>query len=658
VVVAALAPGNQVLKTCGRSDNICSYGGFVPGSQATRRNMNPDALLSVVAIIINVELGLFVISRGPRQRVNRIFLAITAMLTIWGVGELVMRTASTSSVVLLGAKISTFGWAFIGPVFVHFTLAITDRDALLKKWWIYVMLYAPGAALLAMTLWTKLIYVGFGPKSQQFLERSGSLRLYSKLFVFVMLLIGVVILVTFWRRSSDPIARERAGFVTIAALVPIVGASFTDLLIPAINVRQPVNTLTFSVITAAIIAYAVTRRGIMSTRLAAVGGTIISMIRDPVFILDPAGNIDTVNAMAGDFTGYSQKELLGSTMEKLLAEKDREHHLTSRLSDSLEISETTELVLASGESVPVTISSGPLLQHSGKQIGSVVMIHDLRQTMALLRAEEEARLALIEADIQRQHSQTLRDVIDVAAHELLHPATIFKGYADVLKNFWEKLGREKIDESLAAIDATADRLTGLAATLNFASYIESGTMRLDYEEVQPLMLIEARIAKNRVLHPDNVFVFESGIEDLTIRADPDKIESVLGALIDNAVKFSPEGSRVDIGFERVGNEAIFSVADRGSGIPHQQKQQVFERFHQVDDILHHSLPGMGLGLFIAKSVVDAHDGWIKVEARDGGGSIFTFGIPTGVASRRGPEPIPEEMVYGKIEEGQTDVTAV
>jgi hypothetical protein len=64
--------------------------------------MNADALLSLIAIIINVELGLFVISRGPRLRVNRIFLGITSMLTIWGVGELVMRTAASPSIVLLG----------------------------------------------------------------------------------------------------------------------------------------------------------------------------------------------------------------------------------------------------------------------------------------------------------------------------------------------------------------------------------------------------------------------------------------------------------------------------------------------------------------------------------------------------------------------------
>jgi signal transduction histidine kinase len=115
---------------------------------------------------------------------------------------------------------------------------------------------------------------------------------------------------------------------------------------------------------------------------------------------------------------------------------------------------------------------------------------------------------------------------------------------------------------------------------------------------------------------------------------------------------------VDILFERTDGEVVFSVADRGRGIPARQKQLVFERFHQVDDIMHHSLPGMGLGLFIAKTVVDAHGGWIKVEDRSGGGSVFSFGVPAIAARRRGAQPIPEEMFHGEADEGRPDASAV
>jgi PAS domain S-box-containing protein len=606
--------------------------------------MNADAILSVIAIIVNIELGLFVISRGPRLRVNRIFLGITSLFTIWGIGELVTRAAGSAAIVLLGARISAFGWAFIGSVFVHFALAVTNRERLLEKWWTYALIYAPGAVLLVLTLATHLIYIGFGPGSKGFPEISGSLRLYSKIFVFVMLFIGIAILVSFWRKTSDPTARERAGFIIIAALVPMLGGVVTDVIIPAVNVRQPVNALTLSTITAAIIAFAVTRRGIMSTRLAAVGGTIITMMLDPVFILDASGSIETVNPMAVEFTGYAAGELRGSTMDKLIADEDGALDLARKISGSDEASRTAELVVKSGERVPVVVSSGPLVQHAGKQIGSVVLVHDMRETLTLIRAEEEAKLAVIEADIQRRHSEELRDIIDVAAHELRHPATVFKGYANILTEFWEKLDRKRINESLDAIDKTADRLTKLASTLIDASFIESGSIQLEYCDVQPLRLIEESVEKVRAWNPDTEFVYQVGLDNNVFSADMEKMQVVLAALLDNAVKFSPEGSPVDIWFERTDGDVVFSVADRGCGVPPEHRERIFERFYQVEDTLHHSSTGMGLGLYVAKMMIDSLNGWITVEDRSGGGTVFSFGVPATASTRQAVPPIPEALI--------------
>jgi PAS domain S-box-containing protein len=556
----------------------------------------------------------------------------------------VTRAAGSAAIVLLGARISAFGWTFIGSVFVHFALAITNRERLLEKWWTYALIYAPGAVLLVLTLATHLIYIGFGPGSKGFPEISGSLRLYSKIFVFVMLFIGIAILVSFWRKTSDPTARERAGFIIIAALVPMLGGVVTDVIIPAVNVRQPVNALTLSTITAAIIAFAVTRRGIMSTRLAAVGGTIITMMLDPVFILDASGSIETVNPMAVEFTGYAAGELRGSTMDKLIADEDGALDLARKISGSDEASRTAELVVKSGERVPVVVSSGPLVQHAGKQIGSVVLVHDMRETLTLIRAEEEAKLAVIEADIQRRHSEELRDIIDVAAHELRHPATVFKGYANILTEFWEKLDRKRINESLDAIDKTADRLTKLASTLIDASFIESGSIQLEYCDVQPLRLIEESVEKVRAWNPDTEFVYQVGLDNNVFSADMEKMQVVLAALLDNAVKFSPEGSPVDIWFERTDGDVVFSVADRGCGVPPEHRERIFERFYQVEDTLHHSSTGMGLGLYVAKMMIDSLNGWITVEDRSGGGTVFSFGVPATASTRQAVPPIPEALI--------------
>ena len=74
------------------------------------------------------------------------------------------------------------------------------------------------------------------------------------------------------------------------------------------------------------------------------------------------------------------------------------------------------------------------------------------------------------------------------------------------------------------------------------------------------------------------------------------------------------------------------MADRGSGIPEDDRERVFERFYQVEDADHHSIPGIGLGLYIARSIMEAHGGWIRVEPREGGGSVFSFGVPNSPCS--------------------------
>jgi signal transduction histidine kinase len=113
-----------------------------------------------------------------------------------------------------------------------------------------------------------------------------------------------------------------------------------------------------------------------------------------------------------------------------------------------------------------------------------------------------------------------------------------------------------------------------------------------------------------------------------IEVDPRQVQEVLAILIDNALKFSPEGSEVKAWYEQDVSQTTFFVADRGPGVPDEDRQKIFERFYQVEGVQHHSKPGLGLGLYVAKRFVEAHGGSIELESRDGGGSLFSFTIPS------------------------------
>ncbi|MCX6000854.1 MAG: ATP-binding protein [Chloroflexi bacterium] len=112
-------------------------------------------------------------------------------------------------------------------------------------------------------------------------------------------------------------------------------------------------------------------------------------------------------------------------------------------------------------------------------------------------------------------------------------------------------------------------------------------------------------------------------------ADPERIVEVLTNLVDNAVKFSPQGGRIEIGGQVSGGEVFITVADEGIGISRRDQEQVFERFYRVDDSSARPTQGTGLGLYICKMLVEAHGGRIRVESEIGRGSCFTFTLPMG-----------------------------
>jgi signal transduction histidine kinase len=114
-----------------------------------------------------------------------------------------------------------------------------------------------------------------------------------------------------------------------------------------------------------------------------------------------------------------------------------------------------------------------------------------------------------------------------------------------------------------------------------------------------------------------------------VLGDPERIEEVLMNLIENAMRFSPRGGIITIKGETLGNEVSVTVADEGIGIPLRDQERIFERFYKVEDSLAKPTQGTGLGLYIGKTIIEAHGGRIWVESELGKGSRFTFTLPMG-----------------------------
>ncbi|NPV59992.1 MAG: PAS domain S-box protein [Actinobacteria bacterium] len=249
--------------------------------------------------------------------------------------------------------------------------------------------------------------------------------------------------------------------------------------------------------------------------------------------------------------------------------------------------------------------------------------------------EEEIELAgmlaqAVSVEQERlDREEDLKDFIDVASHELRHPITVIKGYAQTLRELWPNIPSEKRLELLEAVEHGADRLERLVKELLDLSRIERGYFPLRREEVpvEPLLRAAAAELSNRgYLHVVNVV---SRVGEDKVIADGDRLSLLLSILLDNAAKYSPQGSDIDLMVEERDAGLLFSVMDRGIGVPEGERERIFERFYQVEDALHHSIPGMGVGLYIARDIVESHGGRIWCEAREGGGTTFNFIIPRG-----------------------------
>ncbi|HEX4323292.1 MAG TPA: ATP-binding protein [Gaiellaceae bacterium] len=233
------------------------------------------------------------------------------------------------------------------------------------------------------------------------------------------------------------------------------------------------------------------------------------------------------------------------------------------------------------------------------------------------RVEELARLSQLRADF-----------VSLVSHELRSPMAAVIGAARTLQDRWRMLSAAQRESFLALIGDETARLAELVADVLDTSRIEAGTFSYRFEEVDLGRVVDEAI-ETAVLAQQEVPVVASVHGAIpTIRGDHARLRQVLGNLIENAVKYSPEGAEVRVA-AAAGNGAVrISVRDAGPGIPRDQQARIFEKFGRAE-VEGGSKPGTGLGLFIARSIAEAHGGSLDVSSGTDQGSTFTLSVPAG-----------------------------
>ena len=240
-----------------------------------------------------------------------------------------------------------------------------------------------------------------------------------------------------------------------------------------------------------------------------------------------------------------------------------------------------------------------------------------------IRAYEAERATVEEL---RRLSALRADFVSLVSHELRSPLAAVIGAARTLQERRDELTAEQRDQLLSLISGEASRLTVLVADVLDTSRIEAGTFSYQFGEVDVASLIEDVVATASVRQAE-VGVRAMLAEPLPpVGGDRERLRQVLTNLVENAVKYSAEGDAVEVSAQREDLYVRISVSDRGPGIPDDQQQLIFQKFGRAE-VEGGSKPGTGLGLFIARSIAEAHGGTLEVQSRRGGGATFTLSLP-------------------------------
>jgi signal transduction histidine kinase len=227
----------------------------------------------------------------------------------------------------------------------------------------------------------------------------------------------------------------------------------------------------------------------------------------------------------------------------------------------------------------------------------------------------------------RRLSALRADFVSLVSHELRSPMATVIGSARTLQQRWRELRPEQRESFLALIADETNRLASLVADVLDTSRIEAGTFSYTFDDVDLAELLRDVVAAAEV-GQDEVPLATSIADSVpTIRGDRERLRQVLANLVENAVKYSPSGEPVEVSAMALNGNVVVKVRDRGPGIASEDQSLIFEKFGRARS--GKALPGTGLGLFIARSIAEAHGGTLDVRSTPRQGATFTLMLPAG-----------------------------
>jgi PAS domain S-box-containing protein len=455
----------------------------------------------------------------------------------------------------------------------------------------------------------------------------------------VLAAVAVVVIVVL-RWLLDPFLPGQFPFVTTFSAVAVVayyggwlpallsavfgflacGLLFTPLAYATPVQEQVVGFVVYAVTCSVLIVLAESTRNAQRTLYAEHERlrTTLASIGDGVITTDAVARVAYLNGVAEALTGWTQAEAVGRPLEEVFSIVD-EHSGRSVESPAARalrdgaitgLANHTVLLSKDDRSIPIDDSAAPIRDRIGRIVGCVLIFRDVTEKRRADHQLAESRASLQAADRRKD------EFLAMLAHELRNPLAPMRNSLEIMR-----LARDDklvADQALATMERQIDQMVHLVDDLLDVARISRGKIELRRERVELRGVVEqavelCRPLAERLKHDVRVSL---PAESLYLQAEAVRLSQVLSNLLHNACKYTEPGGRIDLVAERDGAELVVAVKDTGVGIPAEMLPRVFEMFTQVDQTLERAQGGLGIGLTLAKELVEMHGG--TIEARSEG----------------------------------------
>jgi len=346
---------------------------------------------------------------------------------------------------------------------------------------------------------------------------------------------------------------------------------------------------------------------------------IVSSMGEGLLVLDNDFRIKLINPAAERLLETSEEEAIGEKWadfgQAYIGDKpipfEKRSAVISHQKNSVKITGIEDdhyYVTRSGRKFPVVAITAPLM-HDNKVIGIVKVFHD----------------AIKEKEIDRMKTE----FISLASHQLRTPLSAIKWFTELLGETKSGTLNEEQQKFVKNIAFSTERMIDLVNSLLNISRIESGRIMVEPKPTDLLKLVEDTVGElKRKMENKNIKFVISAHETLPlVNVDSRLIGHVYGNLIDNAIKYTPDGGEVTVFISKKDSEIVSQVSDSGYGIPVAEQNKLFQKFYRGSNIVKHVTEGTGLGLYMVKAIVESSGGKIWYKSEMNKGTTFWFSIP-------------------------------